>query len=70
MKAILEFELPEDKQDFELVNSASKMYCIIWEIDQYLRSEIKYNGKEEFEPIREKLYELMNSSNFSFDMCE
>ena len=70
MKAIIEFSFPEDKQDFELANSATKMYCIIWEIDQYLRSEIKYNGKEEFEPIREKLYELMNSSNFSFDMVD
>ena len=70
MKAILEFSFPEDKQDFELANSASKMYCIIWEIDQYLRSEIKYNGKEQYEPVRDKLRELMNDNRIDFDMVE
>ena len=70
MKAILEFSFPEDKQDFELANSASKMYCIIWEIDQYLRSEIKYNNQEQYEPVREKLREIMNENRIDFDMCE
>ena len=45
MKAILEFQLPEDKQDFELANSATKMYSTLWDFDIWLQTEIKYKDK-------------------------
>ena len=70
MKAILEFNLPEENQEFELHTKASKMYCTLWEFDQWLRSEIKYNGKEQYEPVREKLREFMNDNRIDFDMSE
>jgi hypothetical protein len=46
------------------------MYCTLWEFDQWLRSEIKYNGKEQYEPVREKLREFMNDNRIDFDMVE
>ena len=46
MKATMVFILPEEKTDFTLAINGSKMYCILWEFDQWLRGEIKYNDKE------------------------
>jgi hypothetical protein len=69
MKAILEFSLPEDNQEFELHTKASKMYCTLWEFDQWLRSEIKYKDKE-LDEVRDKLREFMNDNRIDFDMVE
>ena len=68
MKAILKFNLPEDNQEFELSTKASKMYCTLWELDQWLRSEIKYGGREELDEVRDKLREIMNDNRIDFDM--
>ena len=53
MKAILEFNLPEDKQEFNLATKASDWWYVCWQMDQYLRKRLKYdNGitedKQEF----------------------
>jgi hypothetical protein len=70
MKAIIEFSLPEDNQEFELHTKALKMYSTLWDFDVWLRTEIKYNNQEQYEPVREKLRELMNENRIDFDMCE
>ena len=70
MKAILEFNLPEDNQEFELHTKALKMYSTLWDFDIWLRTEIKYNNKEYYEPVREKLREIMNDNRIDFDMVE
>jgi hypothetical protein len=70
MKAILEFNLPEDNQEFELHTKALKMYSTLWDFDIWLRSEIKYNNQEQYEPVREKLREIMNDNRIDFDMVE
>lgn len=70
MKAILKFNLPEENQEFELATKAPKMYSTLWEFDQWLRSEIKYSGREELDEIRDKLRELMSNNNIDFDMLE
>jgi hypothetical protein len=70
MKAILEFELPEDNQDFRLATKASAMYSTLWELDQFLRAEIKYAGREQLDEVRDKLRELMNNNHIDFDMVE
>ena len=70
MKAILEFNIPEDNQEFELASKALKMFGTLWDFDVWLRTEIKYNNQEQYEPVREKLRELMNENRIDFDMCE
>lgn len=70
MKAILEFNLPEDNQEFELTAKALKMFGTLWDFDVWLRTEIKYNNQEQYEPVREKLRELMDDNRIDFDMCE
>ena len=70
MKATLEFNLPEENQEFELMSKALKIYSTLWDLDVWLRSEIKYNDKEHLEVVREKLRELMNDNRIDFDMVE
>jgi CRISPR/Cas system-associated endonuclease Cas3-HD len=70
MKAILEFNLPEDQTEYQMVNDASKMLNVIWDMKQWLRSQTKYAAAnmsddtyKAFEECREKLNELMNENN-------
>ena len=46
------------------------MYSTLWDLDVWLRSEIKYNDKEHLEVVRDKLMELMNDNRIDFDMVE
>ena len=70
MKAILEFNLPEDQTEYQMVNDVSKMFSVIWDMKQWLRAQVKYAPDEmsedtynTFEECREKLIELMNENN-------
>ena len=42
MKAILEFNLPEDNEEFQNAVNGSNYKHAHWQLDQLLRSEIKY----------------------------
>jgi hypothetical protein len=44
MKAILEFNLPEEKEDFDFATKGINYYSALVEFDNWLRSEYKYNG--------------------------
>lgn len=44
MRAILEFQLPDEKEDFELAQKAGKIACQIDEIQRLLKSLDKYGG--------------------------
>jgi len=75
MKAILEFNLPDDQQEFNLANSGLKFWSVLWELDQELRAKTKYASDDlpqdkydAYQEVRDKLYELMSESNLSFDM--
>jgi len=62
MKAILEFDLPTDKEDFELAQKASS-YKIAWsDLWNWIRTETKYKDRTEltFEELRAELIELQN----------
>ena len=74
MKAILEFNLPEDHIEFTLCNNASKWYSLAWDLDQHLRAQTKYapdNMPTEYykalQDTRDKLYEILNDEGLSFD---
>jgi hypothetical protein len=42
MKAVLEFDLPEDNTDFQSAINGHNYKSAIWDFDQLLRSEMKY----------------------------
>ena len=73
MKAILEFNMDDDKNEFHLAVNASKWYVLAWEFDQYLRTRMKYEeniSDDEYKAVeaaREKLRDLMYESGLNFD---
>ena len=66
MKAYIKFDLPEEQEEYETFNNALNYFCVLWDLDQWLRSEIKYCDKNEYQPVRDKLTELMNDRNIGF----
>jgi len=74
MKAILEFDLPEDKEEFEASSKAVDWSILAWDIDQYIRNRLKYqtekldtsSAKEELELLRNELHVLMEDSELRF----
>lgn len=77
MKAVLEFNLPEDQQEFELATKGMKFWSILWDLDQSLRSKTKYASDDlpqdkydAYQEIRDELRELMSENMISFDMVK
>jgi len=67
MKATLEYNLPEDRDDFNYANNGFNYYMALVEMDQWLRAEYKYNDKEEMYEVREKLREIILENNVKLD---
>jgi|TARA_B110000091_G_C13537563_1_gene358998 hypothetical protein len=42
MKAILEFNLPEDKEEFDVSSRGMDWALLAWDIDQFIRNKVKY----------------------------
>tara|TARA_B100000767_G_scaffold224316_1_gene213381 strand:+ start:466 stop:702 length:237 start_codon:yes stop_codon:yes gene_type:complete len=78
MKATLEFNLPEDNQEFKLATKGTDWWRVCWEMDQWLRAQYKYMPDEGYSEdrynayveAREKLSELMNENGVSLDDVE
>lgn len=73
-KATLEYNLEEvDDRDAHIRAVKSlDMAIALWEMDQYLRAECKYGELSDdaytaTEKAREKLREILNENNLSFD---
>ena len=62
MKAILEFELPDDKVEFDAASKAMDWAILAWDIDQFIRNKIKY------EQDRDGVLQLVrNELNFQME---
>ena len=77
MKAILEFNLPDDDQEYNLANNSYNFWRVLYELDQELRANTKYapddmtdDDYDAYQKIRENLHELMRDNNVSFDMVK
>ena len=74
MKAILEFELPDDQEEYELAVDGPKMYSALWEIKQLIRSKLKYNSDgltaielEQWEIMQDEFYSILSEHNLKLD---
>ena len=74
MKATLEFNLPEDKQDFDFATQGSDWWNVCWDMDQWLRGQMKYPSGDmsddtyrALEECREKLREIIDDNNLNLD---
>jgi hypothetical protein len=62
MKAILEFNLPEDQEQFNIAVKAMDWALLAWDIDQFIRNKIKY------EQDRDGVLQLVrNELNFKME---
>lgn len=68
MKAILEFNLPEDNEEFNRAVKAADYYVCLFDLFQYLKREMKYNEqlsdieRSTFERIREEFNEILTEN--------
>jgi len=68
MKAILEFNLPEDSEEYLRANTATDMASTLWDIASYLRSQRKYGDPpDDIEKIVDKFYEIMGEHGINLD---
>ena len=75
MKAVLEFNLPEDQAEYQMVNDVSKMFSVIWDMKQWLRNQTKHapdsmseDTYNTFEECREKLNGLLADNRVDLDI--
>ena len=74
-KATLEFDLnePDDVEAHKRAIKSIDLVFALWDIDQYLREQVKYNeslSKEAYDALdkaREEFYNILNKRNISFD---
>ena len=67
-KAILEFNLPEDRQEFEMANKGAEAHIVLEDLDNWLRAKYKYEDQTDItiEAVREKMRQLMTER----DICQ
>ena len=74
MEAILKFDLPEDKEEFDVATKAMDWAILAWDIDQDIRNRLKYqteklqttSANEELELLRNELHNLMQEDGLQF----
>lgn len=72
MKAILEFNLPEDQESFNVASRALDWAFALRDLDQGLRNFLKYghefkSADDAIEKIRKYIYEYMQRRGISFN---
>jgi len=76
MKAILEFDLSDQEGRMEHMRciKALKMAIVLWDMDQYLRSQTKYAPDSmssevygALQEVRDKLHETMSENSIDLD---
>ena len=68
MKAILEFNLPEDQDQFDVATKAMDWSLLAWDIDQFIRNKIKYDQDRDgvLQLVRNELNFQMEEKGLQF----
>ena len=61
MKAILEFNLPEEEEQFNVASKGMDWALIVWDIDQLLRNKLKYGAPTHHVHLLEELRDTLNN---------
>ena len=74
MEAILKFNLPDDQHEYAMATQGSAMHSVLWDMDQWLRSQTKYapddmsdDTHKAFELCREQLHEFVHDNNINLE---
>lgn len=70
MKAKLEFNLPEETEEFDTASNGWKFKSVLFELETFLRSKIKYEDLKEgeyevYHKVRDRLWELVNEEKLN-----
>jgi len=71
MKAILEFNLPEEKEEFNAASKGMDWALVAWDTDQLLRNKLKYeehvhDTRKTLEEIRELLNGMLVDKGLNY----
>jgi|TARA_B110000977_G_C10672825_1_gene336362 uncharacterized protein YllA (UPF0747 family) len=72
MKANLEYNLPEDQEQFNVASKGMEWALLAWDLDQKMRSLLKYDpekyktGEQALEHIKDELRDLMEERGLQF----
>jgi len=68
MKAVLEFNLPDDKEQFDVAAKAMDWSLLVWDIDQFIRNKIKYEQDKDgiLQLVRDRLHFNMEEKGLNF----
>jgi hypothetical protein len=72
MKAIIEFNFPDDQLEYDLMLQASNMYLALNQIEDELRHITKYGDitpaeSDIYYKVRDRFYEIMNENNVNLN---
>lgn len=76
MKAILEFNLPEDQPEFNNAIKGGDWKHVCWQMDQYLRKTVKNDesiseeDREVYDDMRNEFLRMMNENNVELYAAE
>ena len=73
MKAIIEFNLPEDQNYYDVANQSPRMLALLWDLSEQLRSWYKHghdfkDADDALYNIRETFYKLINEHDVNIDL--
>ena len=68
MKAILEFNLPEDEEQLNAANKGMDWALLVLDIDQFIRNKIKYEQDKDgiLQLVRDRLHFNMEEKGLNF----
>ena len=73
MKAKLEFDLPEERVEFDVAVIGSNWSFVVWKLDQELRGKIKYSEditeeqREIYQEVRDKIHGFMDHYKLNWE---
>lgn len=73
MKGILEFTLPEERDEHLFAINGLKWALCMWDLDQFLRNACKYEEitkekRQVYEEMRDKIRDILEEHNLSLEM--
>ena len=72
MKAILEFNLPDEEQEFMEAVNGGMFKHVLWKLDQDLRGKLKYETLTDceykcYEKVRKDLHNFLRANNLDIE---
>lgn len=74
MKGKLEFNLPEEENEFKIASNAMDWALVAWDMAEYLRDELKYNSSDldsgALEKIQDIFFGILENRNLTLEIIQ